>query len=205
MVHTMTEQEIQTATTEHPTPAEPVPLATPVVPPAGALHVWHALGWVIVGALLAVGIMMVLPVRQPMVAAIQGETKRVPDIQAPGPASSNADTSTVRINTPQMQHIALATVALQRFREEKMATGKIAFNEELMTPVFSPYAGRVTRVIAKPGDVVQPRSPLLELYTPDLIQAQSDLIGNATATLAKAKNTLSLARRNEERQHQLYL
>src|SRR6266849_440287 len=37
------------------------------------------------------------------------------------------------------------------------------------------------------------------------IQAQSDLIGNATAALAKAKNTLSLVRRNEERQHQLYL
>jgi cobalt-zinc-cadmium efflux system membrane fusion protein len=111
----------------------------------------------------------------------------------------------VRINTPQMQHIALTAVAMQGFREEKIATGKIAFNEEFMTPVFSPYAGRVTRVIAKPGDVVKPTSPLLELYTPDLIQAQSDFIGNATATLAKAKNALSLARRNEERQHQLYL
>ena len=74
-----------------------------------------------------------------------------------------------------------------------------------MTPVFAPYAGRVTRVIAKPGDVVKPTSPLLELYTPDLIQAQSDFIGNATAMLTKAKNALSLARRNAERQQQLYL
>jgi len=172
---------------------------------AGALHVWRALGLVISGALLAVGIMMALPMRQTIVASIQGETQGVPGIQAPGPAISNADTSTVRINTPQMQHIALAAVAMQGFREEKIATGKIAFNEEFMTPVFSPYAGRVTRVIAKPGDVVKPMSPLLELYTPDLMQAQSDLIGNATAALAKAKNTLSLARRNEERQHKLYL
>src|SRR6266851_4348954 len=73
------------------------------------------------------------------------------------------------------------------------------------TPIFSSYAGRVTRVMAKPGNVVQPTSPLLDLYTPDLMQAQADLIGNATATLAKAKNALSLARRTEERQHQLYL
>src|SRR5712691_3462274 len=73
-----------------------------------------------------------------------------------------------------------------------------------MTPVFSPYAGRVTRVLAKPGDVVQPTSPLLELYTPDLMQVQSDFIGNATSALAKAKNTLSLARRTEKRQQQLY-
>jgi cobalt-zinc-cadmium efflux system membrane fusion protein len=199
----MTEQNIKTATTEQPTPAEPVPLAAQVVQPAGTLHVWRALGWVTVGALLAVGIM--LPLRQTTVASLQDETQSVPDVQSPGPAVSNADLSTVRINTPQMQHIALATVTLQGFREEKIATGKIAFNEEFLTPVFSPYAGRVTRVIAKPGDVVQPMSPLLELYTPDFMQAQSDLIGNATATLAKAKNALSLARRNEARQHQLYL
>ena len=201
----MIEQNIKTATTEQPTPAEPVPRAAQVGQSAGILHVWRALGWVTVGALLAVGIMLLLPLRQTTVASLQGETQSVPDVQSPGPAVSNADISTVRINTPQMQHIALATVTLQGFREEKTATGKIAFNEEFMTPVFSSYAGRVTRVIAKPGDVVQPTSPLLELYTPDLIQAQSDLIGNATATLAKAKNTLSLARRNEERQHQLYL
>jgi membrane fusion protein, heavy metal efflux system len=205
MIQTMTEQEIQTATTEQPTPAEPVPLAAPVVQPVGTLHVWRALGWVIVGALLAVGIMLALPMRQTIVALVQDETQSVPDIRSSAPAAINADTSSVRINTPQMQHIALVTVTMQGFREEKLATGKIAFNEEFMTPVFSSYAGRVTRVIAKPGDVVKPTSPLLELYTPDLIQAQSDLIGNATATLAKAKNTLSLARRNEERQHQLYL
>ena len=205
MVHTMTEQEIKTATNEQTTPTEPVPLAAQVVQPAGALHAWRALGWVIVGALLAVGIMLALPMRQTMVASIPGETKSVSEIPSLGPAASNADLSTVRINTPQMQHIALATVTMQGFREEKIATGKIAFNEEFMTPVFSPYAGRVTRVIAKPGDVVTPTSPLLELYTPDLIQAQSDFIGNATAMLTKAKNALSLARRNAERQQQLYL
>jgi cobalt-zinc-cadmium efflux system membrane fusion protein len=205
MVPTMTGQEIKPATPEQQTPAEPVLLAAPIVQPVGALHVWRAFGWVILGALLAVGIMMTLPMRQTMVASIQGETQSMPDIQLPGPAAIKADTSTVRINTPQMQHLALATVIMQGFREEKLATGKIAFNEEFMTPVFSPYAGRVTRVIAKPGDVVPPMSPLLELYTPDLIQAQSDLIGNATAALAKAKNALILARRNEERQHQLYL
>ena len=205
MVPTMTEQTSKTATPEQPTTAESVPLAAPVVQPPRRLHVWHALGWGILGALLAVGIMMALPMRQAMVASLQGNTKSVPDIQAPGPAVSDADTSTVRVDTSQMQHIALATVAVQGFREEKIATGKIAFNEEFMTPVFSPYAGRVTRVIAKPGDVVKSTSPLLELYTPDLMQAQSDLIGNTTATLAKAKNALSLARRNEERQHQLYL
>src|SRR5207244_11259888 len=140
-----------TTTPDHPTPSEPLPRASQVGKPPGILHAWRALGWVIVGALLAVGIMLLLPLRQTTVASLQGDTQSVPDVQSPGPAVSNADLSTVRINTPQMQHIALATVTLQGFREEKTATGKIAFNEEFMTPVFSSYAGRVTRVIAKPG------------------------------------------------------
>src|SRR5712692_4877618 len=203
-VQAMTEQETKPVTTEQPTPAEPVAPA-PVVQPAGAPRVLRALGLVIVGALLAVGAMMALPMSQAIVASLQGETKGVPALQPPAPAVTNAETNTVRINGHQMQHITLATVAMKGFREEKIATGKIAFNEEFMSPVFSPYAGRVTRVIAKPGEVVKPTAPLLELYTPDLIQAQSDLIGNVTSTLAKAKNVLNLARRNEERQHQLYL
>jgi cobalt-zinc-cadmium efflux system membrane fusion protein len=103
-----------------------------------------------------------------------------------------------------MARITLATVGLQRFREATVATGKIAFNEEFLTPVFASYAGRVTRVMAKPGDTVKLGAPLLELYTPELVQAQADLIGTATTTLAKAKNALHLARHTEERQHQLY-
>jgi cobalt-zinc-cadmium efflux system membrane fusion protein len=204
MVQSMTEQESKPVTTVEATPAELVH-PTPIVPPAGVSRVWRALGLVLVGALLALGARNVLPVSQTIFASLQGETKGVSDIQPSVPTATNAETSTVRISEQQTQHITLATVGMKGFREEKIATGKIAFNEEFMTPVFSPYAGRVTRVIAKAGDVVQPMSPLLELYTPDLIQAQSDLIGNATSTLAKAKNALSLVRHNEERQHQLYI
>jgi len=133
------------------------------------------------------------------------ETRGGLAIQPAVPTVTNTDTNIVRLPETQIPHIILATVSLQGFREEKTATGKIAFNEEVMTPVFSPYAGRVTRVIAKPGDSVKPGSPLLELYTPDLMQAQADLVGNATTALAKAKIALSLARRNAERQHQLYV
>src|SRR5262245_17398065 len=101
---TMTEQASKTANPEQPTAAEPVPPAATIVQPPGRLHVWHALGWGILGALLAVGIMMALPMRQAMVASLQDNTKSVSDIQAPVAAVSDIDTSTVRIDTPQMQH-----------------------------------------------------------------------------------------------------
>jgi biotin carboxyl carrier protein len=32
--------------------------------------------------------------------------------------------------------------------------GKIAVDEDRSTPIFSPYAGRVTKLFVKPGDVV---------------------------------------------------
>jgi multidrug efflux pump subunit AcrA (membrane-fusion protein) len=115
-----------------------------------------------------------------------------------------AETNTVSLDEQQMPHITLVTIDLRGFRAEKSATGKIAFNEDAMTPTFSPYTGRVLRLLAKPGDTLKPGSPLVELYTPDLVQAESDLIA-AAATVVKANTALKLARRTEERQHQLYL
>jgi membrane fusion protein, heavy metal efflux system len=122
----------------------------------------------------------------------------------PTATSPASDEHVVTLHAGQMQNIRLETVDWQKFHAEKFATGRIAFNEDLMTPMFSPYAGRVPRLLAKPGDGVKLESPLVELYTPDLVQADSDLIA-AASTVAKAKTALKLARRTEERQHQLYL
>jgi membrane fusion protein, heavy metal efflux system len=181
------------------------PVATVLVgPPTWIRGMLRTLGLLAVGALLAVGTMQVFSRSQTLAVRSQSETPEVRDIEPGAPPSATTDPNTVHLTGAQLRQIRRTPVHLQGFREEKAATGKIAFNEECMTPVFSPYAGRVTRVLAKPGDTVKPGTPLLELYTPELIQAQSDLLGNATTTLAKAKNALSLARHNAERQHQLY-
>src|SRR5438128_1083196 len=200
----MVEQEVKPVTPEQPHSVTPEASAL-VVPPERSRGVWYTLSMITIGALLALGAMRVFTVSQGMYAAGQRGTSEVSEVQPALPAVTSVDTSTRRSAGTQMQHITLAAVGPKGFREEKTATGKIAFNEEFMTPVFSPYAGRVMRVLAKPGDVVKPGSPLLEIYTPDLVQAASDLIGNTASTLAKAKTALTLARRNEERQHQLYL
>jgi len=102
-----------------------------------------------------------------------------------------------------MQGITLASATSQTFLAEKLATGKIAFNEEVMTPVFAPYTGRVISLLAKPGDVIKQGSPLFEIDTPDLVQVESDLI-SASIGLAKSNAGLELARRAEDRQHRLY-
>jgi cobalt-zinc-cadmium efflux system membrane fusion protein len=40
------------------------------------------------------------------------------------------------------------------FRSEHVTEGKIAVDEDHSTPIFSPYAGRVTKLFVKPGDIV---------------------------------------------------
>lgn len=110
----------------------------------------------------------------------------------------------VRIDGWQMESITLETVSTRAFRAEKIATGRIGFNEDVLTPVFSPYTGRVMRLLAKPGDAVREGTPLLEIDTPDLVQVEQDLIA-ANVSVSKQKTVLGLVTRVEDRQHRLYL
>ena len=59
---------------------------------------------------------------------------------------------------------------------EKQAIGQIAFNEDASTLVLTPFSGRVTRLIAKIGDEVKRGDPLFEIDSPEVVQAQTDLI-----------------------------
>src|ERR1700730_14759972 len=52
-------------------------------------------------------------------------------------------------------------VATRIFRPEEIAEGNIAIDDDLTTPVFSPYSGRVVRVMARLGDAVAKDGPLL--------------------------------------------
>jgi membrane fusion protein, heavy metal efflux system len=53
-------------------------------------------------------------------------------------------------------------VRLVSFRPEQVAEGSIAIDDDLTTPVFSPYSGRVI-LIAKLGDHVEQGAPLFEI------------------------------------------
>jgi len=120
------------------------------------------------------------------------------------------DTSTiiepnlVRIDEEQTPSITIEPVGSRSFLAEKVATGKIGFNEDVMTPVFSPYTGRIVRLLAKPGDPVNRGTPLFEIDTLDLVQAGQDLI-TAGINVPRARTVLELATRAEDRQHRLYL
>ena len=107
-----------------------------------------------------------------------------------------------RPSETQWASLRLAPVRQVSFRDERATDGKIATNEDTTTPVFSPYSGRVSRLIAKPGDFVDAGAPLFAIEASEYVQGQNDLV-TAVAGVEKAVSRLTLAQTIEKRQRDL--
>src|SRR5215471_10124977 len=116
------------------------------------------------------------------------------------PRAKPADT--VRVTPDQMHQLEIVRVELCSFRLYKPAIGQIAFNEDASTVVLTPFSGRVTRLIAKIGEPVKRGDPLFEIDSPEVVQAQTDLIA-AVQGVEKAKSQLVLAKSVLDRQTNL--
>src|ERR1700675_581640 len=103
---------------------------------------------------------------------------------------------TFRPSPQQLKTFTVQVVQTHGFVSEELTEGKIAVNADRATPVFSPYSGRVTRVIAGLGDTVKSGAPLAMIEASEFVQAQNDL-GTAAAQV-------KLARITETRKHALY-
>ena len=104
----------------------------------------------------------------------------------------------------QWRDLGLRPVTIRAFRSERTTEGNIAIDDDLTTPVFSPYSGRVTKLIARLGDRVAAGGPLFEIQASEFVQVQNDLI-TGLANLQTARSQLGQAQTNEKRTHQLYL
>jgi cobalt-zinc-cadmium efflux system membrane fusion protein len=102
----------------------------------------------------------------------------------------------VRLTSAQLSTLGIATVKTAQFHDAVIADGQIAVNADTTTQVFSPYSGRVVRVLAGIGDHVHSGAPLVSLDASENLDAQSALI----TALSQAR----LARLNETRRHAAY-
>ena len=103
---------------------------------------------------------------------------------------------TFRASAQQMKTLTVESVGVHGFASEELTDGKIAVNGDRTTPLYSPYSGRVVRVIAGLGDTVKKGAPLATVEASEFVQAQNDL--------ATAVAQLKLTRINETRKHALY-
>ncbi|TYL90038.1 efflux RND transporter periplasmic adaptor subunit [Bradyrhizobium rifense] len=99
--------------------------------------------------------------------------------------------------------LTIEPVNAKAFRAEYVTEGKVAVDEDRSTPVFSPYAGRVTKLLAKPGESVTQGQPLFTIEAADTVQAQNDFIAAMTSQ-NKAKSALELADIQYRRAKDLY-
>src|SRR5438093_12072471 len=99
--------------------------------------------------------------------------------------------------------LTIQPVTERAFRAEHVTEGKIAVDEDRDTPVFSPYAGRVTKLLARPGDRVVQGQPLFVIEAADTVQTQNDFIAAMTA-MNKAKSALDLVQLQGTRAKDLF-
>jgi cobalt-zinc-cadmium efflux system membrane fusion protein len=129
---------------------------------------------------------------------------RADQIENTRPTRVDGPPGTFRPTQQQWRGLKLEPVTTNTFRPEQVTEGSIAVDDDLTTPVFSHYSGRVIKVIAMLGDVVQPGAPLFVIHASEFVQAQNDLI-TALANLQTARSQLTMAQTTEKRTHELYL
>ncbi|HEY3128364.1 MAG TPA: efflux RND transporter periplasmic adaptor subunit [Acidobacteriota bacterium] len=147
----------------------------------------------LIGA-LAVGLLVTTLIWQR--AGNQTETKRK--------AENPAQPSDVVVPTPeQLGQITVSLVGEHAVTIDRNTTGRVAFNEDRLTPVFTPYAGRVVDLLVNKGSIVRRGQALLALDAPELLSAQNDL-SSARSDVAKAKISLDAATVAAERARRLH-
>lgn len=110
-------------------------------------------------------------------------------------AKSNVHPSeaTVELSLNQLDAIKIAPVGIYRFPVEKEAVGNIDFDGDLSVQVFPAFQGAIIKTFAELGARIQKEQPLYTIKSPDLIQAESYLIG-AAATFDLTSKELSRLR-----------
>jgi membrane fusion protein, heavy metal efflux system len=104
-----------------------------------------------------------------------------------------------RVVFPQ-GHAQLAAIKSEAAQPAKPATlrisGRLVWDEDKTVRVFPPFAGRVVRILANPGDVVKAGQALAVLASPEFGQAQADA--------SRAASDFALAEKNLARMRELH-
>lgn len=122
----------------------------------------------------------------------QGTNANAPQTSAASSSASRSET-TLDLSPSQLNSIKIEPVGTHLFPVEKEAVGSISFADDLSVQVYPSYQGKIIKSLVELGDEVKKDQPLYTIDSPDLIQAESTLIG-AAATLELTSKELARAR-----------
>ena len=105
----------------------------------------------------------------------------------PNPSPSEA---ALDLSPSQLNAIKIEPVGSYQFPVEEDAIGSIDYDEDLSVQVFPDYQGTIIETLAQLGAEVRKEQPLYTIKSPDLIQAESTLIGAAATYVLTDKELL---------------
>jgi membrane fusion protein, heavy metal efflux system len=107
-----------------------------------------------------------------------------------GQSGSVNSTEVVDLSDKQAGAVKIGPVGSRDFVIFKTAVGTIDFNENMLVQVFSQYQGKILKAFYNIGDDVKAGDVLFTIDSPDLLQAESTLLG-AAGVLELQKRTLA--------------
>ncbi len=128
------------------------------------------------------------------VGGLVGCSRTAAPAEAPGPVVQG-DRITFPEKSTQRSAISVQQ-AEPHAAEIHRLSGRVVWNEDATVRIYSPVAGRVQEVLARPGERVEAGAALARIDSPDFGQAQADA--------RKAEADLMLARRTRARVQDLF-
>src|SRR6185312_6808757 len=118
--------------------------------------------------------------------------------KSPAPRSSDetTDSNLVELNSIQMKQITVDTVKIQEEKTDLVLNGKVTFDMDYLSPVYSFVSGNVLKVNVSQGDYVTKGQTLAILKSAD--------VGNYEGQYAVAQGQLKTAKRNLDIANELY-
>lgn len=150
------------------------------------LSKWRIIGVSLAAVALAVGTALLKS------ASSRGDDAKTPRTARASAAVSQSDPA-VDLTPTQLDSIKIGPVGEYAFPLDEETVGSISFADDLSVQVFPSYQGKIIKYLAELGDRVKKGQPLYTIDSPDLIQAESNLIG-AAATLDLTAKELARAK-----------
>ena len=101
-------------------------------------------------------------------------------LRSPGKNSNTPNAkAAVDLSPSQLTSIKIEPVGTYQFPVDKETVGNISFADEQSVQVFPAFQGTIIKAFAELGSQVEKDQPLYTIKSPDLIQAESTLIGAA--------------------------
>jgi cobalt-zinc-cadmium efflux system membrane fusion protein len=131
----------------------------------------------------AAGLLKLVRIRSQTVSA------GTPHTAAANPAPSKTEPG-IDLSSSQLNAIKVAPLGTYQFPVEEDAVGSIDYDEDQSVQVFPEYQGTIIETLGQLGAQVRKDQPLYTIKSPDLIQAESTLIGAAATYVLNNKELL---------------